>query len=194
MMPMSRWPSSIRCRVAAYAPLQSAEPIVGTSGPGCPAGSSITNGMLRERSCRFCTSGRLQTTRMTPTGRRLSTPSIQSRSGFWRSLVPETTRPTPCSRASRSMAAMASAAQELAISKHSTSISGAWFGPGLRRLYWRSCSSASIRARVSSETPVRPLSTLETVEIETSARAASSARVARLAGSPAGISTDMRPD
>ena len=86
---------------------------------------------------------------------------------------------------------MASAAHELSISKHSTSISGARFGPGLRRLYWWSCSSASIRARVSSETPLRPLSTLETVEMETSARAATSARVARVAGSPGVTSADM---
>ena len=63
--------------------------------------------------------------RMTPTGRRLMTPSIHARSGLWRSFVPETTRPTPCSRATRSIAAMASAAHELSISKHSTSISGA---------------------------------------------------------------------
>src|SRR5215207_1795582 len=50
-----------------------------------------------------------------------------------------------------------------------------------------------MRARVSSETPPRPLSTLETVEMETSASAATSARVARVAGSPDVISADMRP-
>ena len=53
MIAISRWPSSIRCRVAAYAPLQSAEPIDGTSGAGCPAGSSMTNGILRALSCRL---------------------------------------------------------------------------------------------------------------------------------------------
>ena len=88
---------------------------------------------------------------------------------------------------------MASAAHELAISKHSTSISGAWFRPGLRRLYWWFCRSASMRARVSSETPLRPLSTLETVEMETSARRGDLGKGRPSGRFPDVISADMPP-
>jgi hypothetical protein len=67
-------------------------------------------------------------------------PCTSAKSGSCRSLVPEITRPTPLSRASRSMAAIASAAYVLSISWHSTSISGAGLLPAARRLYSLSVS------------------------------------------------------
>src|SRR5689334_434307 len=59
-------------------------------------------------------------------------------------------------------------------------MSGATVRLEVRRLYCRFSRSASMRARVSVETPERPLRTFETVDIETSASEATSARVARL--------------
>src|SRR3954453_20398018 len=51
--------------------------------------------------------------------------------------------------------------------------------PAARRLYSLSLSNDSIRARVWDETPRRPFNTLETVDTDTSASAATSANVSR---------------
>ena len=89
-------------------PDQFAEPTDGTSGDGSPAGSTMTNGMARERSCSRYSGARSEKTSTTPTGRRRSTPSIQSGSGAWRLPLTVSTTLRPCSFATSSTPSMIS--------------------------------------------------------------------------------------
>ncbi len=94
--------------MAASPPDQFAEPTDGTSGDGSPAGSTITNGMARERSrSRYSGASSLKTSTM-PTGRRRMTPSIQSGSGEWRLPLTVSTTLRPCVFATDSTPSMSS--------------------------------------------------------------------------------------
>ncbi|MBW8706144.1 hypothetical protein MBT84_41665 [Streptomyces sp. MBT84] len=133
MMAMRSCWKSVRWRVAARPPAQLAEPTEGTSGSGSPAGSTMTNGIARDRSCFFTLSGSAEKTRTTPRGRRRSTPSIQSDPGACRVPLSVSTTLALFCLATFSTPRMSSMAQTLSNSWKTSSMSGAWGGAWDRR-------------------------------------------------------------
>ena len=122
---MRVWPSSMRWRVAARPPDQFAEPTDGASGDGSPAGSTMTNGMARECSRSRYSGASSEKTRMTPTGRRRMTPSIQSGSGACLLPLTVSTTLSPCSLATCSTPPMSSIDQIGSSSWKTSSMSSA---------------------------------------------------------------------
>ncbi|WP_308209689.1 hypothetical protein [Actinomadura madurae] len=85
----------------------------------------MTNGIERERSRFLCAGGRLENSRMTPSGRRRSTPPIHSGPGECRVPLSVRTRLAPLAFATLSTPRISSIVQRLSISCRTISMSGA---------------------------------------------------------------------
>ncbi len=170
---MRRWPSPIRWRVAARPPDQFAEPTVGTPGSGSPAVSTTTNGMLRVVSWLRWSSSRSASTRITPSGRRVSRSSNHSRRGRCSPPSSDSTTAARSFAAACSTPRMISVAHAECISWNTRSMSAGRDDSRARLRRYRRCSiTLSTRARVWAATSGLPLRTFETVGIETPASAA----------------------
>ena len=185
IMPIRRWPSSIRCSVAARPPAQLVAPTLGDAGSGRSTGSMTTSGEPACSSCARCSGGSTaEVTRMTPSlscsGRQLSSPARRRAS------------PSADERHDGADAALGAlgldAAEDLhrprAVEPADDQVDQA--GPaGPVRLPRRAggscgCAAAPRPARGSrGRRRSRPLTTLETVAWETPASAAMRARVGR---------------
>lgn len=106
-------------------PFQFAEPTEGTSGSGSPAGSTMTNGMERDRSRSLTSAGSAEKTSTTPRGLRCITPSIQSGAGACRVPLSVSTTLAWCALATFSTPRISSIAQMLSSSWKTSSTSGA---------------------------------------------------------------------
>ncbi len=177
MIATRRCPWPVRWRVAARPPAQLAEPTDGTSGSGSPAGSTMTKGMFQDRSRCLTSAGSEEKTSTTPSGRRLSTPSIQSGAGACRVPLRVSTTSVRWARAAFSTPRTSSIAQTLSSSWKTSSTSGERGRAAVRRRYPCTSRSRSTLARVVRETSERPLRTFETVGGETPASFATCARV-----------------
>ncbi|SDU79595.1 hypothetical protein SAMN04488544_0004 [Microlunatus sagamiharensis] len=113
-MAISRWPSSMRWRAAAYAPLQSAEPIVGTSA-GRPRWAEHHEGDVARAELLQLRRLEVGGDEHRADGRRLRTPSIHRRRAAGGRWCPRR-RPDPRRRATRSIEASASLDHQLSIS------------------------------------------------------------------------------
>lgn len=156
---------------------QFAEPTEGTSGSASPAGSMTANGMAAALSRRLMSPGSEEQTSTTPSGLRRSTPGSHSGAGVCRVPLSVSTTVARFSLATFSTPRISSIAQMLSSSWNTMSMSGERDDGWARLRYPWTSSRRTTLARVARETSVRPLSTFETVGIETPASFATLARV-----------------
>ena len=174
MKPIRRWPSDVRCSVAARPPAQLVAPMVGTSSAGPPAGSITTAGTFSRRSSAWwagCSVGRHQddavglagpqVVQPLPGRRRVAVDGADHRAD--RGGVRDILDAADDLHRPRAVQVVEHQVDQARRVRRAGSL-----GAGSRA----AASSASIRARVVGDTSDRPFSTRDTVGTETPASAA----------------------